>query len=213
MKQKEREQRGKQGGGERAAKGEVEPRRAAPEHGSQPAGSGDVPAAISPFSFMRRFSEEMDRAFDEWFGGGALGGGRAGGLMFRPQLEVCQEDGELVICADLPGLEKDDVTVEVENDVLVVRGERRQEHESRESGVWRSERSYGSFSRAVPLPEGADVEHARAEFRNGVLEIRIPVPEHAGQSRRIPIGGETRSGGRSEGGQEREPRQEQRKAG
>jgi HSP20 family protein len=144
------------------------------------------PFARGPFSLMRRMSEEMDRVFEHFFGGSLPSEwndwARPSG--WWPAMEVLRTDGEVVIRADLPGVRTEDVMLEVDQNALVLQGERRQEHESHDGGVQRSERSYGSFYRAIPLPEGADVAQAKAEFRNGVLEIRVPAPQH---SRRIPI--------------------------
>jgi len=147
----------------------------------------------SPFSFMRRFSEEMDRLFgDISFGGGlASGFGRLANLedsMWSPQIETFERDGKLIIRADLPGLTKDDVDVNITDDAIAIRGERRQEREENEEGYYRSERSYGSFYRQIPLPSGIKSEEANATFRDGVLEITLPAPARESRSRRIEIG-------------------------
>jgi HSP20 family protein len=148
----------------------------------------------SPFAFMRRFSEEMDRLFEDFrLGGGLLaptfgrelgGAGSAGGALWSPQVEVFEREGQLVVRADLPGMTKDDINVEINDDALVIRGERRSEREEDEEGYYRTERSYGSFYRSIPLPEGVDAEDANATFRNGVLEVTMPAPERAEQQRR-----------------------------
>ena len=142
---------------------------------------------MNPFAMMRRLSEEMDRAFATSFGlphGFGSSGEMAG---WSPAVEVKERDGNLVVCAELPGLNKDDVKVEVNNDGLVIQGEKRREHEQEEGGWHRSERSYGHFYRLIPLPEGADAEKAHAEFKNGVLEVQVPVPEQEKKQRQIPI--------------------------
>jgi HSP20 family protein len=149
----------------------------------------------SPFSFMRRFSEEMDRLFDDFGFGGNLLGPVLGRELTRfgemgqwsPQVEVFERGGQLVVRADLPGMTKDDVNVEVADDALVIRGERRSEREENEEGYYRSERSYGSFYRQIPLPEGVNAENANATFRNGMLEITMPAPQSAGQRRQLEI--------------------------
>jgi HSP20 family molecular chaperone IbpA/Arc/MetJ-type ribon-helix-helix transcriptional regulator len=93
-----------------------------------------------------------------------------------PAVEVRERDGNLVVSAELPGLNKDDVKVEVTGDGLVIQGERKREQEEERGGVHRSERSYGSFYRSIPLPEGANIEQAKAQFNNGVLvHSRRPV--------------------------------------
>jgi HSP20 family protein len=137
----------------------------------------------NPFGMMRRLSEEMDRAF-----GTSMGLGREMGS-FWPAVEVKEQNGNLVVCADLPGINKDDIKVEVQPEALVIRGERKQEHEETQGGWRRSERSYGEFYRTIPLPEGIDAERAQAQFKDGVLEVRVPLPESQQQnkSKQIPI--------------------------
>lgn len=151
---------------------------------------------VSPFSLMRRFSEEMDRLFGE-FGSGrgfAPGFRELGrladleGPIWSPQVEVYERGGKLVVHADLPGLTKDDIDVDITDDGIRIRGERRQEQEESKEGYYRSERSYGSFYREIPLPSGVKAEEANATFRNGVLEITLPAPERQPRSRRIEIG-------------------------
>lgn len=147
----------------------------------------------SPFSLMSRFSEEMGRLFED-FGFGRQfwpdWGREFGGLeksMWSPQVELFEKDQKLILRADLPGLSKDEVDVEMTDDAVVLRGERRQEREEDEEGYYRSERSYGSFYRQIPLPAGVDVEEAQATFRNGVLEIEMPAPAREPRRRRIEI--------------------------
>ncbi len=141
----------------------------------------------NPFSLLRRMTEEMDRVFQE------VGLEREGssGTGWSPAIEVSQREGKYNIHAELPGLEPKDVKVEVENDALVIQGERRFEQEEKEAGMQRTERQYGLFYRSIPLPEGAKVEQAKAKFHNGVLEVTIPVPEQQGNRRTIPIEGES----------------------
>ena len=155
----------------------------------------------SPFSLMRRMMEDLDRMFEDF--GSARGsrgdlpdiGGRGGlSLDWTPAVEMFERDGQLVVRADLPGLSPDDVRIEVTEDALVIEGERRSEMEvEEEGGVYRSERTYGRFSRVIELPEGVDPDGAQARFDNGVLEISIPLPEQT-QRRRIPIQGAAGTG-------------------
>ena len=153
----------------------------------------------SPFAFMRRFSEEMDRLFEDFgFGRGlaAPGFGREffptafgefGGSAWSPQVEVFEREGQLVVRADLPGLTKDDVKVEVTDNAINLSGERKSEHEEKGEGFYRSERSYGSFYRQIPLPEGVNAENANATFRNGVLEITMQAPQRQSRGRQLEI--------------------------
>jgi HSP20 family protein len=138
--------------------------------------------SMSPFTLMRRFTEDMDRMFT---GMGGIGGREEG--LWAPPVEVRESGGNLVISAELPGLNKEDVKVEVNEDALVIRGERKREWEEERGGVHRSERSYGSFYREIPLPEGAKADQAKAQFNNGVLEVTVPVPESKRQARQIAI--------------------------
>jgi HSP20 family protein len=141
---------------------------------------------VSPFELMRRFSEEMDRAFEGF--GLSRGWGRGGETgMWSPAVEVFERDNDLVVRAELPGLSKDDVKVEMTDEGLVIQGERRREGEEKGEGWYRSERSYGQFYRLIPLPEGANAEQAKARFENGVLEVSTPIPETQRRRRGIPI--------------------------
>ena len=92
---------------------------------------------------------------------------------------MLQRNNELVIRADLPGLTKDDVKVDVTEDAVTIQGERKREHEEEKGGVYRSERSYGSFTRVIALPEGAITDQAKAIFKDGVLEVTTPTPPEA----------------------------------
>lgn len=132
----------------------------------------------SPFSFMHRFTEDMDRVFEDF-------GGRHEWLTWprewregrwRPDVEMFEKNGELVVRADLPGLTKNDVKVDVAEGALTIEGERKKEHEEKGAGFYRSERSYGSFYRLVPLPEGVSPESVNATFHDGVLEVTMKAP-------------------------------------
>lgn len=147
-----------------------------------PLGGGE-----GPFGIMRRMFEDMDRVF----GGVGLplrGRGRRteGPTVWSPRVEVCQEGDELVVTADLPGVHRDDVSIEVDQGRLTLEGERRNERESREGGVLRAECEYGSFYRVIPLPETADPSSAKATMNDGVLTVRLnaPRPRHG---RRVNI--------------------------
>jgi HSP20 family protein len=136
--------------------------------------------SLSPFAMMRRLSEEMDRAFASSFGLGQSG-------MWSPPIEVRERNNQLEIAAELPGLNKDDVRVEFTDEGIIIEGEKKQETESDEGGVHRSERTYGRFYRMIPLPDGAKAEQAKAEFKDGVLNIRVPIQESQSHKRQIPI--------------------------
>ena len=148
--------------------------------------------AGNPFAMLDRFTDEMDRVFGDFgFGRGWLSPRGNAQLrtsaMWAPDIEVYHRNNELVVRADLPGLKKDDVKVDVTDNTITIQGERRQEEETEREGVYRSERTYGSFCRTVPLPEGAIADQAKASFRDGVLEITVPAPPQTTRGRRLEI--------------------------
>ncbi len=151
----------------------------------------------NPFSFMRRFSEEMDRIFEDFGFGGSLARSTGGQIssrefgrgLWRPPIEVTTKGDQLVVKAELPGLSKDDIKVECSGDEITIQGEKRQEHKEEHEGMYHSERSYGRFFRRIPLPEGTQVEDAKASFHDGILEIIMKAPKQV-KSREIAIEGQ-----------------------
>lgn len=141
---------------------------------------------MSPITLMRRFTEDIDRAFGLNTG---LGRGEYSNqdFVWAPPVEVRQAGNNLLIRADLPGLSENDIKLEATENGLVIHGERRREETREESGWHHSERVYGRFYRLIPLPESASVDQVKANFRNGVLEVVVPVPEMEKRNRQIPI--------------------------
>jgi HSP20 family protein len=121
------------------------------------------------------------------FGDGGQERQNTGDIVWAPAVEVSEREGNYVVRAELPGLKPEDVKLEIENDALVLQGERKVEREEDKGGVHRTEIRYGRFYRSIPLPEGANVAQARARFENGVLEVTVPVPEEKLQRKQIPI--------------------------
>ena len=177
---------------ERGSGGSLE--RRPQSYGSLGRSGGGGRYAMSPFSFVRRMMEDMDRMF-EGFGGGMLPSDLFEesplelGQMSWPQIEMMERDGNLIVRADLPGLDKKDIRVNLEDDSIVIEGERRAEHEDKREGYFHSERSYGSFQRRIPLPRGVDVSSCDAHFENGVLEVKLKLPKSTGRSVEIRGGG------------------------
>ena len=143
----------------------------------------------SPFNALQRMADEMDRLFDD-FGFGRRAAEpfwrERGAGMWAPEVDVFHKNNELTIRVDLPGLKQEDVSVDVSDNEVCIHGERKHEREEEREGYYRSERSYGSFNRVIPLPDGAITEQAKANFKDGVLEITMPAPP-AGKGRRLEI--------------------------
>jgi len=152
----------------------------------------------NPFSMMDRIAEEMDRSFDRMlrdFGiprRSWMPSGRSSVMgrqeIWSPRVEAFQKGDQFVVRAELPGLKKDDVNVEVTDDTITIRGERRDERQEEREGYYHSEREYGEFQRTIPLPEGVISDNAQASFKDGVLEITMPAPPaEASRGRRLEI--------------------------
>jgi HSP20 family protein len=133
----------------------------------------------------------MERLFDTFLPdllGGSEAPARAGAWGFSPGLDVEENDKEVIVSVDLPGVDEDDIDVRLEGDLLTVSGEKREEHEHSDRGWSHVERSYGRFQRSVALDTEVKAEEARASFRKGVLRITLPKSEN--QKRRgtaIPV--------------------------
>jgi HSP20 family protein len=139
---------------------------------------------------MQRMADEMDRWFDDFgFGRRWLRPSwrETGAELWAPEVEVFHKNNELTIRADLPGLRREDVTVDITDNEVTIQGERKHEKEEEREGYYRSERGYGRFCRVIPLPEGAISDQAKATFTDGVLEITMPAPP-ASKGRRLEIG-------------------------
>ena len=130
---------------------------------------------------------EVNRLFDTFFGNGRAGIGESRARRWVPAMDLVETEDALVLKADLPGLERDDVTIEVKDNVLTVSGERKEEHSDRTDGYYRVERAFGGFARSLALPDGIDASRVTAEFDKGVLEVRIPKPEER-KPHRVEIG-------------------------
>jgi len=122
----------------------------------------------------------VDRLFDSFFGP------EREARRWVPPVDLVEAEDHFVLKADLPGLSEDDVALEVQDGTLTISGERKTEHESGERGWFRIERSFGSFSRSLTLPDGVDAAAISAEFDRGVLEVRIPKPAER-KPRRVEI--------------------------
>ena len=148
-----------------------------------------------PFMSLHR---QMNRLFDdvlrESTGQTPSSQGQGGeGGMLMPHMDVSETDKELKVCAELPGVSEKDIDVRLEDDVLVIRAEKKFERKDEKENYHFMERSYGTFQRALRLPGPVEPEQVQASFENGVLTVTVPKTEQQERSRRIQIGG-SRSG-------------------
>ena len=143
----------------------------------------------SPILSLRR---EMDRIFDDLFRGPLPGFGSGFGrtLSVWPNVELSETDREIRIAAEVPGMSEKDVELLLEDGVLTLRGEKKSETEDKDRGY--SERYYGRFERRIALPSNVDEQGAKAEFKDGVLNVTLPKSAEAERGRRIPINDGTR---------------------
>jgi HSP20 family protein len=150
-----------------------------------------VGAWASPFGLLRVFVDDLDRLM-EGFGSGAntLATGSPASTRsiqsWIPAVEAFERDGQFVIRVDVPGLEREQLAVEIDADRVIVSGEREDKDEDRSSNYYRRERSYGRFTRVIPVPDGVNASEASATFANGVLEISMPAPKRS-ESRKLEI--------------------------
>lgn len=121
-----------------------------------------------PFTELGELRSRFDRLFDEWLDGR----NRA----WTPAVDVVRENGHLVVRADIPGMKPEEVSIEVEDDILTVSGEHRESAEKKDKHYVRRERRYGAFSRSMALPPGVDPKRIKASTHDGVVEVRIPLP-------------------------------------
>jgi HSP20 family protein len=151
-------------------------------------------ALMSPFTLLQRFfTDDISELFGELGSSRGRRTSQPSGMAvdiaaWAPKIDVVQRGNELVVRADLPGVNPDNVVVEIGDDAITISGERQQEHEEERGSVYRYERSYGAFYRVIPLPEGAIADQAKASFKDGVLEITVPAPpEQVSRGRRVEI--------------------------
>ena len=171
-------------------------------------GRGGTEGRLSPhLEVMRSMIRDFNRMFEGLPYTPAISSAR---MSSWPRIEVFERDQTLVVRAELPGLEREDVRVRVQDDSLMIEGERRSDMESRREGYYESEWSYGRFSRRIPLPAGADPDQVRAQFRNGILEVTVGLPRPA--TREIPIQSEGRGGREAPGSEAGRPEVSRRRA-
>jgi HSP20 family protein len=136
---------------------------------------------MNPASEARAFEE----IFDKLFGSPSRITHTATATL---PIDIYEREGNLVVRAAVPGIEPTDLEINIENNVLTIRGETKHDSETSEDKIYRREVSYGSFSRSVRLPENLNVEAVEAEFKNGIVTITLPrIPEEKPKSFRVPV--------------------------
>ncbi len=141
-----------------------------------------------PFMSLHR---EMNRLFDDVFRGVPTAGSRGapGGDFVTAHIDVSETENEVRICAELPGVNQDDVEISLDDDVLTIRGEKKLERKDEKENYHFMERSYGTFQRSLRLPFRVEPDQVQADFTNGVLTVTLPKTKAQDRSRRIQIQG------------------------
>ncbi len=141
---------------------------------------------LDPFEELRRMQERMSRLFEEL--PEALGPSlpAAPEMTQMPYVDVVDRENDVVVTADLPGVNKNDIKINVRGDILEISAERKTEKEEKEKGYLRHERSYNRFYRSIRLPAPVEKDKAKANFNNGVLEITLPKSRKA-EASEIPV--------------------------
>lgn len=149
-----------------------------------------MPAVVrfDPFRDITTLRDEMNRLFSR-----TLGEGAAAGSAWTPAVDIFDTAEAIVLKAELPGLTPDDIDIEVDDNVLTIKGERRFEDKVEEGRYYRLERAYGQFSRSVTLPQGVKADEISASFDQGVLEVRVPKADEV-KPRKISVAATTTNG-------------------
>ncbi|HEX2966296.1 MAG TPA: Hsp20/alpha crystallin family protein [Syntrophorhabdaceae bacterium] len=138
----------------------------------------------NPFLMLR---SEMDRLFDSYFRGSELE--RFGGPMgFQPKVNIADSEKDITVSVEIPGMDEKDIELALTKDALTIKGEKREEKEDKGKNYHRMERTYGSFSRTLPLPVEINTDKAEAAYKKGVLTIVLPKTDKAvKETKKIPI--------------------------
>ncbi|MFO7750374.1 MAG: Hsp20/alpha crystallin family protein [Desulfobacteraceae bacterium] len=141
----------------------------------QAVGKSSLHPAHSPFAQLHQDFDRMVDTMMSRFGSGFPGEwGNFSDQVLKPTLDISASENDYTISVEVPGVDRNDVSLEVVNDTLTIRGEKKQEKENKDGGYYTVERSYGSFQRVLNLPEDADQDTIEAGFKDGVLTITIP---------------------------------------
>jgi HSP20 family protein len=132
-----------------------------------------------PFRDLNMLQERMNRLFDDAGGGIRRSEEPSSTTIWSPAVDIYETEGEIVVQAELPGMDRKDINLHLENNVLTIRGDRQFKKETKEDNYHRIERSYGGFSRSFSIPTTVDEDKIRADYKDGVLKIALPKKEQA----------------------------------
>ncbi len=141
-----------------------------------------------PFRELAALQNEMGRWMNQF--AGTMPGGNGQSSTWLPAVDVWETDNELVLSFDLPGIPEDQISVELDDNIMTVSGQRERTQEETGERFYRYERRFGTFSRSVTLPAGVNEDQVKADYKDGVLEVRVPKPEEQ-KPKRIQVGTST----------------------
>jgi HSP20 family protein len=139
-----------------------------------PSGKKTLPVKREAYDPFALFRQEMNRLYDSFFRGFELEPFESRIGAFSPHIDVTESDKDINITAELPGMDDKDIDVSISKDALTIRGEKKEEKEEKKKNYYHMERSYGSFSRTIPLPSEIDTDKVKAQFKKGVLTVTLP---------------------------------------
>jgi len=139
-----------------------------------------------PFRDLMNVQQDVDRLVDQFFGRTPLGVYDIDGGIWSPPVDITEDDENVFVAVEVPGMTKEDVKITLQDNVLTIRGEKKQEMEKKDANYHRLERSYGSFTRSFSLPTGVVPDKIKAQYQDGLLKISLPKAEQV-KPKEIPI--------------------------
>jgi HSP20 family protein len=160
-----------------------------PKKSVVPQGKKSVPARQEEYGPYGLLRQEMNRLFDNFLGGFEMEPFMGRPLVtFSPSIDIKESDKDIRVSAELPGMDDKDIDVLLGKDSITIRGEKKEEKEDKAKDYYRMERSYGSFSRTIPLPAEVDTDKVKAEFKKGLLTVTLPKTAQAiKQTKKIAV--------------------------
>lgn len=153
-----------------------------------PSEKKDVPIRKGIYDPFTTFRQEMNRLFSNFLRSFDIEPFETRFGAFSPSINVVEGDKEIKVSAELPGMDEKDIEVSLTKNVLTIKGEKKEEKEDKGKNYYRMERSYGAFSRTIPLPVEIDIDKAKAQFKKGVLTVTLPKsPKAIKETKKIPV--------------------------